>query len=132
MWGVPANDECFSHINAAQWMWYYYSYLEDKDSGFIDYRNLIEYQVSFSEPKVIQEIIRERQSKEAEGFNSTVKGMFGRDIEFGGNITSDMKNVEDLDRILSVVDSISSRQRQTKDETLYNFNYWLNINLEQK
>jgi len=137
MWGVPADDECFSHINSSQWMWYYYNYLEDKHSEFTNERDLVEYQVSFFEPKIIKELLeerKERESKETEekDFGKQVENTFGRGIGLGDTlkIKSNMNNIDDVAGMLQTADIITSTQRKSKDPTLYNFRHWLEFNLE--
>jgi hypothetical protein len=126
---VPADDECFNNINQAQWMWYYYNFLEDRNNQFTDHRDLVEYQVSFFEPKVVQDIIKERQAKDTQKFSESIKNTFGRDIEFGGNIQSSMKDLGDVSKIIATSDKITKSQRRSKDDTIFNFGHWLEINL---
>lgn len=115
-------------------MWYYHQCMEDQNSDFNDYRDLIEYQVSFFEPKMVQDIIKERKAKETQKTNQEfakqVKDTFGRTIEFGGKIESGMKDMNDVMKAIQFAEVMDSVQRKTKDPTLYNFRHWLDFNLE--
>lgn len=121
IWGVPADDECFTKISPAQWKWYYYNHLEDNNIEVERERDLIEYQVSFFEPKAIREIVSERQAKQAQETNIPIEPKEGQ-ISSG----LDLKN---LGNILDLSDRITRSQRHEKDATIYNFDHWLNINL---
>ena len=83
MWGVPVNHEMFSEINSTQWMWYFYNFMEDRDSEFTDRRDLIEYHASFIEPEAVGKVREARDSSVDVPHDEFVDGIehfFGRKI----------------------------------------------------
>lgn len=120
---MPADDECFTNINSAQWMWYYYHFVEDRQREIKDSRDMVEYQVSFSEPKLIQDIIKERQANEAAKENPLLP-----DVEATNSINSKL-DLNNLGNILDTSDRITMGQRTSRDPTIFNFDHWLNVDL---
>ena len=129
---MPADHESFRSINTAQWYWYLYNVIEDQDEEFKSKRNLIEYQVSFSEPEMINKIRKQREdaentTKKDNQFASTLKNLFGRDTTFAGK--PNFSETHEVDDILKRIDEFDA-QKKIQAKTAYNYVDWLDFKLE--
>lgn len=83
-WGVKVDDEMFSEISNAQWLWYFYNYVKDGEEKFEQNRDFIEYHASFIEPQAVKKIRESRANAvkvSNEDFIKGIKNIFGRDID---------------------------------------------------
>ena len=129
---MPADHECFKGINTAQWYWYLYNVIEDQDEEFKSKRNLIEYQVSFSEPEMINKVRKQREDAESTTkkdtqFANTLKNIFGRDTNFASK--PNFSETHEVNDILQRIDEFDS-QKKIQAKTAYNYADWLDFKLE--
>jgi hypothetical protein len=102
---VPVDHEMFERISSPQWLWYYHNHAKDQEEEFERSRDFVEYHASFIEPKAVQKI-REARSGGDSGvitdtnFVESVKGIFGREVEFQGESTMAKATPKDLMKAL--------------------------------
>ena len=133
---MPVNHEYFKETNLAQWYWYLYNFVEDQDEDFTVNRNLIEYHASFLEPEIVAKTRQHREQEKLgsnnEAFRQSIKNMFGKDITFNGQVSSNT-NLTDVSQVSSILDRVTSIDEQTakiKTDTISNYDFWLNFDLE--
>jgi hypothetical protein len=100
MWGVPADHEIFAGISNSQWLWYFFNHQEDQKEDFELRRDFVEYHASFIEPQAVQKIKERRDNKATigdENLTSTLKSIFGREIELKGAENAEMITVSPSD-----------------------------------
>lgn len=135
MWGVPADHEIFKSLNTAQWLWYFYNYIEDKQEEYKLHRNMAEYNAAFSNPKAVKEAITKREEDEVnrqnqsrEKFDKSVEKMFGREM----NSTSAEKPeevVKNLDFFSKLTKDMQTQSHLQNDKGK-NYKHWSDLKLE--
>jgi len=139
MWGVPIDHEYFKSTNSAQWLWYYYNSIKDRDNDFTNSRTLLEYHAGFLEPELVNKVraSREEESKKKssgvigttddKAFSDSVGRLFGRNID--GTIPENTGNVHKLnfaDRMAEYEKEQQEKRRRPK----YNYTHWTDLELE--
>jgi hypothetical protein len=129
---VPADHEYFKSTNTAQWYWYLYQIVEDQEEEFRSKRNMVEYQVSFSEPELVKRIRKQREEAESnvkqdKQFADTLKNLFGRGSSFENK--PNFSETHEVTDILKRIDEFDSH-KPVQPKTAYNYAEWLNFKLE--
>lgn len=118
----------FQDINSAQWLWYYYSMLEDSKEKFETNRDFIEYHASFIEPEAVQKIRKSRNESievSHEDFTAGIEHIFGRKI----NISRERK--QGLESHTVVNQGIGQRRyKNISEKQKLQTNNWANMELE--
>lgn len=135
MWGVPADHEIFMNVNTAQWMWYFYNFMEDHKESFETKRDLVEYHASFIEPEAVRKIRESREESvevSHDDFTAGIEYFFGRKIP----ISKDRKKgteAQSIDPNAAVrMSDVYKKNEMAKKTTQQDVNYndWLNLDLE--
>lgn len=131
---MPANHEIFRQLSEAEWLWYWFNFLEDQDESFIQQRDMVEYLASFSEPEAVRKI---RESREEavevpdDEFMAGIKFILGRDFNTprrkGGKIES-----VDPTSAISGYKTSSQLNNKLTDMSMKgkHYKHWLNTDLE--
>lgn len=126
----------FDNINPAQWLWYYYNFLEDNKESFEHNRDMVEYHASFIEPEAVRKIRESRDESVMvpdEEFTAGIEHFFGRKI----NLPSEKRKGMQSHSIDPEVAARMSKTYQTRKETeefkksrTIDAKHWLNLDLE--
>jgi hypothetical protein len=134
MWHVPANDSIFKELTEAEWLWYFYSFMEDEEKEFIVQRDMVEYLASFIEPEAVKKI-KDARDKAVEvpekEFMAGIKHFLGRDFDIDRRPSGKIQSVDTKSAIIDYhnmqkmkenIDNISTSGKHSKD--------WLEFDLE--
>lgn len=143
MWGVPIDHEYFKTTNKAQWLWYFYNNIEDKEEEFLDSRSLIEYHAGFLEPALVSKVRNERDANirsskgiigtaDERAFGESIKQMFGNDLNIPTRKSEDL-NSSEIHHFANVADRIKKYEQdqiELKASTVpYNYKHWAEFDL---
>lgn len=133
MWGVPVDHESFKQITMVQWLWYFYNLSKDQEEKFVTQRDLLEYHAAFSEPEMVSKLRDSREGSENakidKDFASTIKGLFGRDINLPNQPSQPDMKINKVGDILNKISTYQSEQDTLKTKSRFNFKHWTNIDL---
>jgi hypothetical protein len=123
------------NINTAQWMWYFYNFMEDRKESFETRRDLVEYHASFIEPEAVRKIRESREESVEvphEEFTAGIEYFFGRSIPITQdkkkNVESHSINPEDAVRMADMYKRTENMKKNIKKPKDYK--YWFNMDLE--
>lgn len=125
----------FGELNNAQWLWYFYNFLEDRKESFEHDRDMVEYQASFVEPEAVRKI-REARDESVKvpdkEFIAGIEYFFGRKINLpdkpqSGTVSSTM----DPRMAEGMSNSYKQAQVQAANPArAVDSRHWLNLDLE--
>lgn len=126
---MPADHKIFNQINSAQWLWYLYNYIKDKEEEFEQRRDLVEYHASFIEPEAVRKIRESRERAVEVSDDDFARGLeyiFGRTAP--GKSKSGKIEARDPTKIISEYNSakssINNMGKQNKAK------HWMSFDLE--
>ena len=134
MWHVPANHDIFKQLSEADWLWYWYNFLEDQDESFTQKRDLVEYLASFTEPDAVRKI-RESRDEAIEipddEFKAGIKMIFGRDFNVQKRKVGKIEAV-DPTAVMSKYKTDSQLDNKISNISMKgkHYKHWLNAELE--
>ena len=126
-------------VNTAQWMWYFYNFMEDRKESFETRRDLVEYHASFIEPEMVSKIVEQREkgtniigTTDDKAFSKSVGQIFGRDPNLPST-NSDQGDGE-VHEVSDLLDRVKAYEKEQatfkKDKLPYNYKHWSEFNLE--
>ena len=109
-----------------------YNFIEDDEETIEVSKSLAEYQAWFIEPKLVDEVRKNRRldesnisKEEDEVFKASIGKMFGKSIGEYNNEYGDR-----LQRTISRIADYEARQQIQKTPTPFNYQYWADVEVE--
>jgi DNA-binding transcriptional regulator GbsR (MarR family) len=129
-WGVPVNHEVFQDTTNAQWLWYYYNFIQDREEKFEFNRDMVEYHASFIEPEAVRKI---RNAREQSIEVSEDQFMSGLEQIFGHRISDKAERPKNQKMHKADVKKMLSEYKSAQKEVItngQNYKDWLDMKLE--